>query len=64
LTIACAMPTRRSIPPDRVRSLARALSPRSTRSTADATAAGIRAGGISFSNAKYSMNSSTVNPGY
>ena len=44
LTIACAMPTRRSIPPDRVRSFALALPPRSTRSTAAATARGTRAG--------------------
>ena len=63
LTIACAIPARRSIPPDKVRSFALALPPRSTRSTAAATAAGIRVGGISLSSAKYSTNSATVNPG-
>ncbi len=61
--MACAMPARRSIPPDRVRSFALALSLRSTRSTAAATAAGIRAAGTSFSSAKYSANSATVKPG-
>ena len=61
--MACAMPTRRSMPPDRVRSLALALAPRSTRSTAVATACGTRAGGTSFSSAKYSMYSTTVNAG-
>ena len=63
LTMAWAIPTRRNIPPERVRSLDLALSPSSTRSTAAATAAGIRAGGISFKSAKYSTNSTTVNPG-
>ena len=62
--MACAMPTRRSIPPDRVRSFALALLPRSTRSTAVATAAKTRAAvSISFSSAKYSTNSATVKPG-
>ncbi len=61
--MACAMPTRRSIPPDRVRSFALALPPRSTRSTAVATAADTCAAGISFSSAKYSTNSATVKPG-
>src|SRR4029453_1721047 len=42
LTIAWAIPTRRSIPPDSVRSLALALSPRPTCSTAAATAPGTR----------------------
>ena len=63
LTIACAIPTRRSIPPDRVRSLAFALPPSSTRSSAAATAAGTRAAGTSLSSAKYSTNSATVKPG-
>ena len=61
--MACAMPTRRSMPPDSVRSLALALPPRSTRSTAVATAVGTRRGGISLSSAKYSTNSATVNAG-
>jgi hypothetical protein len=62
-TIACAMPTRRSIPPGRVRSFALALPPSSTCSTAAATAAGTRAAGTSLSSAKYSTNSAIVKPG-
>jgi hypothetical protein len=61
--MAWAIPARRSIPPDSVRSLARVWPPRPVRSTAVATAAGTRAGGISLSSAKYSTNSVTVNPG-
>jgi hypothetical protein len=57
------MPTRRNMPPDSVRSLDLALVPRSTRSTAAATAFGTRADGTSLSSAKYSMNSTTVNAG-
>ena len=57
------MPTRRSMPPDSVRSLAFALGPRSTRSTAAATAFGTWCAGISLSSAKYSTNSATVNDG-
>jgi hypothetical protein len=54
---------RRSIPPDRVRSFDRALSPRPTCSMAAATDRGTCRGGMSFSSAKYSTNSATVNPG-
>ena len=61
--MACAMPTRRSIPPDRVRSRARAWPPSSTRSSAAVTAAGTCAAGTSFSSAKYSTYSAAVKPG-
>ena len=53
----------KDIPPDKVRSLARALSPRPTCSMAVATARGTCPGGMSLSSAKYSTKSATVNPG-
>ena len=57
------MPARRSIPPDRVRILAFLLPPSMTLSIATPTATRIRAGGTSFSSAKYSTYSATVKPG-
>ena len=53
----------RSMPPDSARSFSFAWEPRSTVSIAAATAFRTRAGGTSLSSAKYSTNSTTVNPG-
>ena len=62
--MACAMPTRRSMPPDSVRSLRPRLA-----AQADPLDRGRHRGrdprprGISLSSAKYSTNSATVKPG-
>lgn len=58
--MACAMPTRRTIPPDSAFIRSSARSARPTRSTARCTAPGMSAVGTSFSQAMYSTNSRTV----
>lgn len=63
LTIAWAMPTRRTMPPDRVFTRASIRSARPTRATTRSTAAGTAAASISLSQATYDTNSRTVKPG-
>jgi hypothetical protein len=63
LTIACAMPARRSMPPDSVFIRASALAASPTRSIARCAAPGTAVFGISLSQAMYSTNSRTVKRG-